>query len=96
MKYLSKMDLSVVLTPALFDYHWLRRALHGALHGSCVAIVYPNLELICDFRPSKFSHYPSRPVPLPEVFVTTRPDPVPKSKPTTRQSLNRTQLLSGL
>ena len=32
-------------------------------------------------------NYPSRPVPLPEVFVTTRPDPVPKSKTTTRQSL---------
>ena len=44
-------------------------------------------KLICDFRPSKFSHYPSRPVPLPEDFVTTRPDPVPKSKTTTRQSL---------
>jgi len=84
---LSEMDLSVVLTPALFDYHWLRRALHGALHCSCVAVVYPNLELICDFRPSKFSQYPSRPVPLPGVFVTTRPDPVPKSKTTTRQSL---------
>ena len=87
LKYLSEMDLSVVLTPALFDYHWLRRALHGALHRSCVAVVYPNLELICDFRPSKFSHYPSRPVPLPGVFVTTRPDPVPKSKTTTHQAL---------
>ena len=84
------MDLSVVLTPALFDYHWFRRALHGTLHRSCVAVVYPNLELICDFRPSKFSHYPSRPVPLPGVFVTTRPDPVPKSKTTTRQSLHMT------
>merc|ERR1712016_335750 len=83
------MDLSVVLTPALFDYHWLRRALHGALHRSYVAVVYPNLELICNFRPSKFSPYPSRPVPLPGVFVTTRPDPVPKSKTTTRQSLVR-------
>ena len=79
LKYLSEMDLSVILTPALFDYHWLRRALHGTLH--------PNLELICDFRPSKLSHYPSRPVPLPGVFVTTRPNPVPKSKTTTRQSL---------
>ena len=39
LKYLSEMDLSVILTPALFDYHWLRRALHGALHRSCVAIV---------------------------------------------------------
>ena len=58
------MDLSVVLTPALFDYHWLRRALHGALHRSCVAVVYPNLELICDFWPSKFSHYPSCPATL--------------------------------
>ena len=29
----------------------------------------------------------TRPVPLPEVFVTTQPDPVPKSKITTRQSL---------
>ena len=39
------------------------------------------------FLDLKFSHYPSRPVPLPELFVTTRPDPVPKSKTTTRQSL---------
>ena len=87
LKYLSKMDLSAVFTPALSDYHLFRRPLHGSLHRSCIAEVYPTLELICEFRPSKFSHYPSRPVPLPEVFVTTRPDPVPKSKTTTRQSL---------
>ena len=91
LKYLSKMDLSALLTPTHSDYHRLRRPLHGSIHCSCVAVVYPTLELICDFRPSKFSNYPSRPVPLPEVFVTTRPDPVPKSKTTTRQSL----LLSG-
>ena len=91
LKYLSKMDLSAVLTPALSDYHWLRRPLHGSLHRSCIAVVYPTLELICEFWPSKFSHYPSRPVPLPEVFVTTRPDPVPKSKTTTRQSLPATR-----
>ena len=87
LKYLSKMDLSALLTPTLSDYHRLRRPLHGSIHCSCVAVVYPTLELICDFRPSKFSNYPSRPVPLPELFVTTRPDPVPKSKTTTRQSL---------
>ena len=81
------MDLSALLTPTLSDYHRLRRPLHGSIHCSCVAVVYPTLELICDFWPSKFSHYPSRPVPLPGVFVTTRPDPVPKSKTTTRQSL---------
>ena len=40
------------------------------------------------FLALKFSHYPSRPVPLPELFVTTRPDPIPKSKTTTRQSLD--------
>ena len=78
LKYLSKMDLSALLTPTHSDYHRLRRPLHGSIHCSCVAVVYPTLELICDFRPSKFSNYPSRPVPLPEVFVTTRPDPVPK------------------
>ena len=81
------MDLSAVLTLALSDYHWLRRPVHGSLHRSCIAVVNPTLELICEFRRSKISHYPSRPVPLPEVFVTTRPDPVPKSKTTTRQSL---------
>ena len=43
------------------------------------------------FLALKFSHYPSRPVPLPELFVTTRPDPVPKSKTTTRQSLQLRQ-----
>ena len=87
LKHLSEMDPSAVLIPALSDYNWLRRPLHGSLYCSCIAVVYPTLELICEFWPSKFSHYPSRPVPLPEVFVTTRPDPVPKSKTTTRQSL---------
>ena len=86
---LSDMELSVVLTLALSGCHWLRRPLHGSLHRSWVDAVYPTLKLICDFWPSKFSHYPSRPVPLPEDFVTTRPDPVPKSKTTTRQSLDR-------
>ena len=42
----------------------------------------------------KFLHYPSRDVPLPEVFVTTRPDPVQKSKTTSRQGLSRTHSLS--
>ena len=90
---LSDMELSVVLTLALSGCHWLRRPLHGSLHRSWVDAVYPTLKLICDFWPSKFSHYPSRPVPLPEVFVTTRPDPVPKSKTTTRQSLVWTYFL---
>ena len=81
------MELSVVLTLVLSGCHWLRRPFHGSLHLSWVDAVYPTLKLICDFWPSKFSHYPSRPVPLPEDFVTTRPDPVPKSKTTTRQSL---------
>ena len=73
LKYLTAMDLSVVLTPALSDYHWLRRPLHGSLHRSCIAVVYPTLELICDFclkifalpvptRPATrtFCHYPTR------------------------------------
>ena len=83
LKYLSKMDLSAVLTLALSDYHWLRRPLHGLLHRSCIAVVYPTLELICELAFKIFS----LPVPLHEVFVTTRPDPVPKSKTTSRQSL---------
>ena len=82
-----EQNLSAVSTLALSVYHLLRRPLHGLLHRSCIAEVYPTLKLICDFWPSKFSHYPSRPVPLPGVFVTTQPDPVPKSKTTTRQSL---------
>ena len=61
LKYLSKMDLSVVLNTTLSDYHRLRRLLHGLLHCSYESIVYPTLELICDFQPSKFFHYPSRP-----------------------------------
>ena len=81
------MAPSAVFIPALSDYNWLRRPLHGLLQCSCIAVFYPTLELVCEFWPSKFSHYPSRPVLLPEVFVTTRPDPVPKSKTTTRQSL---------
>ena len=50
---------------------WLSRPMHGSLHRSCVTVVYPNLELICDFRRSKlpvpsrpatrsFCHYPTR------------------------------------
>ena len=98
LKYLSEMDLSVVLTPALFDYHWLRRALHGALHRSCVAVVYPNLELICDFRPSKFSPYPSRPVPSRYPEFLSLPDPIPsrsqKPLPVSLCSWQRRELLS--
>ena len=52
--------------------HWLRRPLHGSLHRSCVVAVYPTLELICDFRPSKFSQYPSR---YPKFL--SLPDPIP-------------------
>ena len=58
---LSDMELSVVLTLVLSGCHWLRRPLHGSLHLSWVDAFYPTLKLICDFWPSKFSHYPSRP-----------------------------------
>ena len=39
------MALSALLTPTLSDYHWLRRHLHGSLHHSCVAVVYPTRAL---------------------------------------------------
>ena len=39
------MALSALLTPTLSDYHWLRRHLHGSLHRSCVAVVYPTRAL---------------------------------------------------
>ena len=51
---------------------WLSRPMHGSLnHISCVTVVCPHLELICDFRRSKlpvpsrpatrsFCHYPTR------------------------------------
>ncbi len=79
LKYLSEMDLSAVLTPALSDYHWLRRPLHGLLHCSCIAVVYPTLELICEFWPSKFSHYPSRPATRSFCHYPTRSRPEVKN-----------------
>ena len=42
---------------------------------------------ICDFLPLKFSHYPSRPVPVPELFCKYPTRPVPKSKTSTRRTL---------
>ena len=39
------------------------------------------------FLPLKFSHYPSRPVPVPELFGKYPTRPVPKSKTPTRQTL---------
>ena len=42
---------------------------------------------ICDFLPLKFSHYPSRPVPVPELLGKYPTRPVPKSKTPTRQTL---------
>ena len=74
---LSDMELSVVLTLALSGCHWLRRPLHGSLHRSWVDAVYPTLKLICDFWPSKFSHYPSRPVPSRYPKFLSLPDPIP-------------------
>ena len=76
LKYLSKMDLSAVLTLALSDYHWLRRPLHGLLHCSCLAVIYPTLDMICDFWPSKFSHYPKF-LSLPDPILTWSQKPLP-------------------
>ena len=42
---------------------------------------------ICDFLPLKFYHYPSLPVPVPELFCKYPTRPVPKSKTPTRQTL---------
>ena len=42
---------------------------------------------ICDFLPLKFSHYPSRPVLVPELFWKYPTCPVPKSKTPTRRTL---------
>ena len=39
------------------------------------------------FLPLKSSHYPSRPVPVPELFGKYPTHPVPKSKTPTRQTL---------
>ena len=75
LKYLSKMDLSAVLTLALS----LRRPLHSSLHRSCIAVVYPTLELICEFWPSKFSHYPSRPATRSFCHYPTRSRPEVKN-----------------
>ena len=41
----------------------------------------------CDFLPLKFSHYPTRPVPVPELFCKYPTRPVPKSKTSTRRTL---------
>ena len=76
---LCDMELSVVLTLALSGCHWLRRSLHGSLHRSCVDAVYPTLKLICDFWPSKFSHYPSRPATRSFCHYPTRSRPEVKN-----------------
>ena len=76
---LSDMELSVVLTLALSGCHWLRRPLHGSLHRSWVDAVYPTLKLICDFWPSKFSHYPSRPATRSFCHYPTRSRPEVKN-----------------
>ena len=39
------------------------------------------------FLPLKSSHYPSRPVPVPELFGKYPTRPVPKSKTLTRRTL---------
>ena len=39
------------------------------------------------FLPLKSSHYPSRPLPVPELFGKYPTRPVPKSKTPTRQTL---------
>ena len=41
--------------------------------------LHPNLELICDFRPSKFSHYPSRPATRSFCHYPTRSRPEVKN-----------------
>ena len=69
----------MVLTLALSGSHWLRRPLHGSLHRSCVVAVYPTLELICEFRPSKFSHYTSRPATRSFCHYPTRSRPEVKN-----------------
>ena len=43
------------------------------------------------FLPLKSSHYPSRPVPVPELFGKYPTRPVPKSKTPTRQTLEGNQ-----
>ena len=42
------------------------------------------------FLPLKFSHYPSQPVPVPELFFKYPTRPVPKSKTPTRRTLVET------
>ena len=45
------------------------------------------------FLPLKSSHYPSRPVPVPELFDKYPTRPVPKSKTPTRQTLITTTII---
>ena len=47
------------------------------------------------FLPLKFSHYPSRPVPVPELFCKYPTRPVPKSKTPTRRTLLMDDLTLG-
>ena len=48
------------------------------------------------FLPLKSSHYPSRPVPVPELFGKYPTRPVPKSKTPTRQTLVTVGFLNQL
>ena len=43
------------------------------------------------FLPLKSSHYPSRPVPVPELFGKYPTRPVPKSKTPTRRTLHTSE-----
>ena len=54
--------------------------------GDDVDLSHVYLPYMC-FLPSKFSYYPSRPVPVPDLFCKYPTRPVPKSKTPTRRTL---------
>ena len=60
-----EQNFSAVSTLALSDYHLLRRPLHGSLYRSCIAEVYPTLELITRPVPSRYPKFLSLPDPIP-------------------------------
>ena len=55
-------------------------AIHFKLKKCHILLIFPvlgNLTHMC-FLPLKLSHYPSRPVPIPELFCNYPTRPVPK------------------
>ena len=88
--YVSHILKAIIPVDNLSHYKHFLSILRGVRFFLTQWDAYVNSILhcdICDFLPLKFSHYPSRPVPVPELFCKYPTRPVPKSKTPTRRTL---------